>query len=139
MAIQFGLVSFKKELKPFFIDHSSFVSVVLLGFIIAIVVSKQKEVFLNDVFELLVVALVLLSLFCLYYLFGWFYPMKRDQTEYIVCNSLSSGAINTALGINLSLLYFSKDTLFFLVISEFVWVISIPLFNLVRKRFLIQA
>jgi len=136
IALQFGLVSLKKELKPWFNNYSSFVSTVLLGIIIAIVVSKQKEVFLNDVVELMIVSVVLLSLFFLYYLFGWFYPIKRNQSEYIVCNSFSSGAINTALGINLALLYFSKDTLFFLVISEFVWVISIPMFNVVRKRLL---
>ncbi len=138
MALQLSLVSLKKEIKPFFSSNSSFVSISLLGIIIAIVVSKQREVFLNDTYELLIVALVLLSLFFLYYLLGWFYPMKRNQSEYIICNSFSSGAINTALGINLALLYFSTDTLFFMVISEFVWVISIPVFNLVRKRYLAE-
>lgn len=136
LVLYYSFIAIKKELKPFFYNNSSFVSTLLLGIIISIVVSKQKDVFLNDISALLVVSLALLIMFLLFYLFGWFYPLKREQPSFLICNALSSGAINTALGINLALLYFSDDTIFFLVVSEFFWVVSIPLFNAMIKRVL---
>lgn len=129
-------IKLRKELKPLIVDNSSFVSTLMLGFIIAIVISKQKDVFLNDTSALFISVVLLLIVFLIFFVFGWFYPMKRNKKDYLICNTLSSGAINTALGINLALLYFSKDTQFFMVISEFVWVASIPLFNHFRKRYL---
>jgi len=134
LGLYYLIIKLNKNAKVFFMNNSTFVSITLLGVIVAIVLSKQKDAFLNDVFSLFVVAMILLLMFFIFYLFGWFYPIKRDQMPFVVCNSISSGAINTALGINLSLLYFSDDTVFFMVVSEFVWVASIPLFQVFYQK-----
>lgn len=134
LLLYYLLTRFKRGLKPLIDKNSSFVSIAFTGLVIAIVVSKQKDVFLNDTFSLFLASIVMFLLFILFYIFGWFYPMQRDKPDMIISNSLSSGAINTAVGINLALLYFSSDTVFFLVISEFAWVASIPLFNKIRIK-----
>lgn len=136
----FSLVSIRKESKLFIANNRSFVAVTLTGAIIAIVVSKQREVFLTDIGSLLLVLVLLSVVFLVFYVFGWFYPdgyrskegnrSKSKKVSY----SMSSGATNTAIGINLALVYFSADTLFFMVLSEFLWIVSIPLFNMAQKR-----
>ena len=136
--VYFLLISIKKEAKPLIKKNSSFVAVALTGVIIAIVVSKQKDVFFTDLGSLVLVVVLLAVTFTLFYIFGWFYryPKSLDYKSKKISYSLSSGATNTAIGINLALVYFSADTVFFMVLSEFFWVVSIPLFNIAQKRFI---
>ncbi len=131
----FLVVSVRKQSKPFIESNSSFVSVLFMGVIIAIVVSKQKGDFLSDFGTLFLVVGLLSLAFLLFYLFGWFFTGRRGDRAQKISYSLSSGATNTALGINLALVTFSADTVFFMVLSEFLWVVSIPIFNTVHKKF----
>lgn len=130
----FIITSVCKKTKPFIDNNSSFVSVVFMGVVIAIVVSKQKDKFLTDFSALFLVVVILCLVFIFFYLFGWLFPSKDDNKTQKICYSMSSGATNTALGVSLALNYLSDDTVFFMVLSEFIWVAAIPIFSLVQRR-----
>jgi len=113
--------------------NSAFVPVLLLGIIVAIVISKQKTVFLNDI-NLLFVSLILsIILFYFLYLFGWLFNRNGGRAT-LLSYALCSGANNNALAISLALVYFPSQTVFFVIVSELVWVLAIPVFNHVQKK-----
>ncbi|MGY8872802.1 MAG: bile acid:sodium symporter family protein [Pseudomonadales bacterium] len=133
-AAYFLLTSIRKKTKPFIKNNSSFVSVAFMAVVIAIVISKQKDEFLTNYSALFLVIAILCLVFLFFYMFGWLFLGKQGNRTNKICYSLSSGATNTAIGINLALVYFSADTVFFMVLSELVWVLSIPTFNLIQRR-----
>ncbi len=125
------LIKFKPSSRRIVENNSSFIPVLFLGVIIAIVISKQRDVFFNDftlLFESFFACIVLF--FCLY-AFGWFFQWKKSKRK-IVTYSLCSGANNNALAISLALIYFPSETIFFVIISELIWVLAIPAFNSVQ-------
>ncbi|WP_370277751.1 bile acid:sodium symporter family protein [Pontibacterium sp.] len=134
-AAYFALTSVRPQVKPFIERNNAFVSVVFLGIIIAVVISKQREEFLSSYNAFAVVVAILSLMFLLFYVFGWLFTGRQGKRADKVCYSFSSGANNTAVGINLALVYFSADTIFFMVLSELTWVLAIPAFNFVLRRF----
>ncbi len=114
-------------------NNSSFMTILLLGIIIAVVISKQREAFFSD-FSLLFDSIIFCSLlFFFLYAFGWLYQWKKSRGK-IITYSLCSGANNNALAISLALIYFPSEIIFFVIISELLWVLAIPAFNGVQKR-----
>ena len=77
MLTYFFLLYVRKKSKKFIESNSSFISVTLMGAVVAIVVSKQKDVFLTDFGSLFLVLTLLSIAFLVFYLFGWFYPKKQ--------------------------------------------------------------
>ena len=134
-AAYFALNAVRPQVKPFIERNNAFVSVVFLGIIVAVVISKQREEFLSSYNAFAVVVAILSLMFLLFYVFGWLFTGRRGKRSDKVCYAFSSGANNTAVGINLALIYFSADTVFFMVLSELTWVLAIPLFNFVLRRF----
>lgn len=135
----FMIISAHKKSKQSIENNSSFIAVLLLGIIIAIVISKQRNELLTNLYSVGIVLIMLCLLFVCFYYFGWLFSGKNSKTSHKISYSLSSGATNTALGINLSLIYFSKDTAFFMVLSEFVWVLAIPVFSIILKKLNLKA
>ncbi len=131
----FLITTIQKKTKPFIESNVSFVSVVFMSIVISIVISKQRNEFLSNYSAFFLVIAILFLLFMCFYLFGWLFLGKQGSRSTRICYSLSSGATNTAIGINLALIYFSADTVFFMVLSELIWVLSIPTFNLLQQRF----
>lgn len=134
-AAYFALNAVRPQVKPFIERNNAFVSVVFLGIIVAVVISKQREEFLSSYNTFAIVVAILSLMFLLFYAFGWLFTGRHGKREDKVCYAFSSGANNTAVGINLALIYFSADTVFFMVLSELTWVLAIPVFNFVLRRF----
>jgi predicted Na+-dependent transporter len=132
--IYFLLNKAKPALSSVVEKNSSFVPVILLGVIIAIVIAKQKYVFFSDMLLLTNAAFFCCLLFFTMYLFGWLYHRGRDQKPKVTY-SLCSGANNNALAISLALVYFPTETIFFVIVSQLIWVVAIPIFNSGQKRF----
>lgn len=116
-------------------EQSSFLSILLLGAIISVVIAKQKAVFFSDFMPIAHAAFFCSVLFFSMYLFGWFYYRKNNPSR-VIAYTLSSGASNNALAISLALLYFPPDIIFFVIVSQLSWVLAIPIFNMARQYFL---
>ncbi|MCB0340349.1 MAG: hypothetical protein KDD53_12130, partial [Bdellovibrionales bacterium] len=102
---------------------TALVMIPLLAVTIVVILSKQREFILENIWKLssLVIWSVFLYLFC--YIFGWFFgrrSLASNRVAYLFC----SGCNNLALGIVISFLYFPKEVSAFLVLSEFSWVSS---------------
>lgn len=103
----------------------------LIGLLVALVISKQKEFILEHALEAAVFVVVTLVLYLIYYAFGWFL-FSRSPGPNRVSYALGSGVNNTAIVIVLAYLYFSAEVTTFLVSAELAWVGSMVIF----KRFL---
>lgn len=134
-AVYTALIRIKPASSEIIEQNSAFVPVLLLGVIIAIVIAKQKHVFFEDFFQVAEAAVLCSVLFFLMYLFGWFYRRKNSNSR-LITYALCSGANNNALAISLALVYFSPETVFFVIVSELIWVVAIPVFNTCQTLFL---
>lgn len=113
--------------------QSRFVSVLLLGGMLAVVVASRRSQFLDDIPFVLICLAVLFGLFGLFYVFGWIFGRRADFAHRI-SYALSSGAMNNALGISLAFLYFPPQVTLFMVLSEVPWVLCLPLFQIFLKK-----
>ena len=94
-------------------------SVLLVAFVIAMAIAKQREIILSGHGVLASLAITLLC-FITYIAFGWFLPRRRPREEritYACCSSFN----NAALGVSLALLHFSPQVILFVAISEIGW------------------
>lgn len=96
------------------------ISIVLVAFVIALVIAKQREAILADVPALI------LPLFCtvlanaIFMLFGLWLGRKQAgdiQITYATCSCFS----NVALGVSLALLHFPPAVIMLVAVSEIAW------------------
>ena len=101
------------------------ISIVLVAFVIALVVAKQREVILGDIPALIPLAACSLGCFVIFLLFGRWLARHKPAPEritYMAC----SGFNNVALGVSLALLHFPPLVILFVAVSEMAWA-SVPL------------
>ncbi len=108
--------------RKWLVSNNKFLSIVVLTVIMLIVVASQKEAFLSEFSRLYIDLSIMVGLFGILYLFGIAFSFfliaePKDRISYI----FASGAMNNALAVGLSFLYFDSHTTFFVVASEFVW------------------
>ena len=108
--------------------NSSWISTLLIGALVALVVAIQRKYFFENPGTLISALIVLSVLYAAYYIFGWVITWREKPHErgtFIV----ASGANNNSLAASLALLYFAPQDTLFIVISEVPWVIGIMLFK----------
>lgn len=117
--LAYALVRTHKSSADYMYARSRFFSIILVAFVIALAIAKQREVILSG--EGLIAAFILsVSCFAMYILAGWWMLNKRSREErltYAVC----SGFNNAALGVSLALLHFGPKIVLFVAVSEMAW------------------
>ena len=119
MALYFATRSFARWGNVMY-DNVKFISIVLVAFVIALVIAKQRAVILADVAGLWLPFAASLACYAIFIVSGAWLGRKQPrgvQTSYVVC----SGFNNVALGVSLALLHFPPDIILLVAVSEIAW------------------
>lgn len=101
-------------------DHVKVISILLVAFVIALVIAKQRSVILADIPALMLPFIVCLICYILFMLSALWLARKeqRDtQITYVVCSVFN----NVALGVSLALVHFPPKIILFVAVSEVAW------------------
>ena len=109
-----------QRLSNYIYSRNKFLAIMLVAFIIALVISKQRDVILSDVAAVLPMLGINLFCFVLFLLVGWFFIPARAQAHRIAFATCSIFN-NVALGVSLALLHFPPDVILFVATSEMAW------------------
>jgi predicted Na+-dependent transporter len=104
----------------FFYRQNKFFSIVLIMFVIALAISKQREVILASPAALLVPLAVAMGCYATYLLGAWWLAARRPRAEritYATCSVFN----NAALAVSLGLLHFPPDVVLFVAAAEIGW------------------
>ncbi len=118
-----GLYSITRHHKPsaqFIYRNDKLLAILLVAFVIALVISKQRDIIFANLPSVGISLLVAMICFSSYILFGWFYSRGRPTPEritYTTCSAFN----NVALGVSLALMHFQSDVVIFVAISEMAW------------------
>jgi predicted Na+-dependent transporter len=105
-----------------FYAQNKIISILLIAFVIALAVAKQREVILHNLDALLIALIANICCFTAYMLFGWFFAGKRSHEERIAF-ATCSGFNNAALGVSLALMHFAPEVVLFVAVGEIAWAI----------------
>lgn len=129
----YALVRNHKRSSDYIYEQNKMWSVLLVGFVIAMAMAKQREVIISG--QGLVGALVVTMLcFMTYIAFAWFITHKRPRDEritYAACSSFN----NAALGVSLALLHFPPPVVLFVAVSEIGWSLLPFMFRFFLRTF----
>jgi predicted Na+-dependent transporter len=95
-------------------------SILLVAFVIAMAISKQREVILTHGAALMGSLAIALLCFAGFIVSGWLFAWRRPPAEritYAACSSFN----NAALGVSLALLHFPPPVTLFVAVSEVAW------------------
>ncbi len=94
-------------------------SVLLIAFIIALAIAKQRDVILLHGTALFVPFIIVLLCYACYIVFGWFCARgpRSEHITFAACSSFN----NAALGVSLALLHFGPPEVLFMAVSEIGW------------------
>ena len=108
------------QIECFCIRNNKLASILLVTFVIALVIAKQRDLILADPIALIAPFVVILGCYALFMIFGWWFSPKTSRelrTTYLVC----SGFNNVALGVSLALLHFPPQVVLLVAVSEVAW------------------
>jgi len=114
-------------------ENASFVAVTLFSVFVLIVVSKLRDPILTDPAALIEPTIILLIVFIGLFLLGWGLFFKSAMAERI-SYTLFSACMNIGLGVSLVILFFPVQEQVYIIICEFLWVLSLPVFQAFLKR-----
>ena len=109
--ILYALVRKHKPSANYFYDQNKIFSILIIFFVIALIVSKQRDVILATPLKLLLPLSLVIICYVLYLIIGWF--LSKGKREVRIAYSACSGFNNAALGVSLSLLYFPPPIVLF--------------------------
>jgi predicted Na+-dependent transporter len=96
------------------------ISIILVAFVIALVVGKQRDVILGDLSALIVPLACTVLLNVIFMAFGFWFGRKQPRDEQITY-ATCSGFSNVALGVSLALLHFPAPVILLVAVSEIAW------------------
>jgi predicted Na+-dependent transporter len=108
--------------------NGKFFSILLVAFIIALAVAKQRDVILGDPEAIIAATAVTTTCYVLYLIFGWVVSHRRPREERITY-ATCSGFNNAAMGVSLALMHFSPPVILFVAASEISWAILPSIFK----------
>lgn len=100
--------------------ESKLISVLLVAFVIAMVVAKQRELLLAEGWMLLVAVVLAASCYTSFMLLGW-YLSKGQPRDVRITVATCSMFNNAALGVSLALLHFDGVVVLFIAVAEMTW------------------
>lgn len=107
--------------------NNKLLSVLLVAFVIALAVAKQRTVILATGPNLLLILAICLACFALYIMIGWCLggEDRAERITFAACSAFN----NAALGVSLALLHFGPDVLLFVAVSEIAWALLPGMFK----------
>jgi bile acid:Na+ symporter, BASS family len=114
---------FTRKHKPsadYIYAQTKWLSTILVAFIIALAIAKQRDVILSDGAGFLIAFLVSLGCYVIYMLFGWHFSRKLPDVKRITFTTCSTFN-NAILGVSLALMHFGPDVVLFVAVSEMAW------------------
>lgn len=130
----YAFVRKQQHLRQVMVAQNKLFSMLLVAFVIAMVIAKQRDVLLSHLpdmaFSLVAASLCFIS----YMLMGWYY-VRRSEREIRVTFAACSMFNNAALGVSLALLHFSPAIVLFVAVSEMAWAMLPILFGFFLRRF----
>jgi bile acid:Na+ symporter, BASS family len=115
-------------------DRVKIISIVLVAFVIALVIAKQREVILADVTALWVPFVAIMLCYTVFIVVGWVLA-GRVPRDVAISMATCSGFNNVALGVSVALLHFPPDVVLFVAVSEVGWAM-LPMLMRVMLRVL---
>ena len=112
--------------------RNKFLAIVLVAFIIALVVSKQRELILSDAAAIIPMVGINLACFIIFLMVGWFFIPKKEKAQRITFATCSMFN-NVALGVSLALLHFHSDVILFVTAGEMAWALLPALMNRILR------
>lgn len=118
--LAYRLVRRHQPTAAFMLAQNKILSMLLVAFVIALIIAKQRSVILTQLDALAASLAITLACFCAYIAFGWWVARGRERSEritYTVCSCFN----NAALGVSLALLHFPPGIVLFVAVSEIAW------------------
>ncbi len=116
----YALLRRHKKSAAYFYAQNKFFSMLLVAFVIALAIAKQRDVILADPMAIGAPLLVTTCCFAIYIIFGWFSLRRAPRAERITFATCSSFN-NAALGVSLALLHFPPPVILAIAVSEIAW------------------
>jgi len=122
---------FARRHKPsaeYFYANNKFFSIVLIMFVIALAIAKQRDVILQNPAGLLMPLLVALGCYIIYMISAWWLSVKRSRPEritYTTCSTFN----NAALAVSLGLMHFPPNVVLFVAAAEIGWALLPMIFR----------
>lgn len=101
-------------------DNVKFICILLVSFVIALVIGKQREVILGDLNALIIPLVCTVGLNICFLILGFWFG-KKDSREDQISFATCSGFSNVALGVSLALLHFAAPVILLVAVSEIAW------------------
>jgi predicted Na+-dependent transporter len=124
----YALVRKHRSSAAYFYREGKLLSILLIAFIIALAVAKQREVILANPAGVIAPLLISLTCYALYLVIGWWLAARRPRPERITFAACSSFN-NAALGVSLALMHFPPAVILFVAASEIGWALLPMLFK----------
>ncbi len=113
--------------------QNTFFSMLLIAFVIAMAIAKQRDILLSHIPDMLVALVVTVLCFTAFMVAAWVFAWKLERAERITF-SVCSAFNNAALGVSLALLHFSAPIILFVAVSEIAWACLPMLFGFFLRR-----
>lgn len=119
MALYF-LTRGHKILRVYMYDNIKLISIVLVFFVIALVIAKQREFILGNTAALIFPTFLTLMCYVIFLFCGWYFARKQNRdvrVSFATCSAFN----NVALGVSVALLHFPQNVILFVAVSEMAW------------------
>lgn len=128
----YALVKKHRASNAYFSAQNKFFSILIISFVIALAVSKQRDVILGDPLGILPSLAIVFICYFIYLAFGWlvFKRPRPERIAYATCSSFN----NIALAVSLALLHFDALVILFVAVGEIAWSL-LPLMMKLWLRF----
>lgn len=101
-------------------NNVKLISIILVAFVIALVIAKQRDFILSHTHELLLPILLTLVCYFVFLACGWWFARNQSRENRISITACS-GFNNVALGVSVALLHFPQSVIVFVAVSEMAW------------------
>lgn len=115
-------------------DNVKLISIVLVFFVIALVIAKQRGVILADLPGLIIPTIASFTCYLSFFFLALWFARKHSRED-LVAYTVCSGFNNVALGVSLALLHFPPKIILLVAVSEMAWATLPSIMKLYLKRF----
>jgi len=132
MALYFATKCFRRWGNAMY-DNVKLISIVLVAFVIALVIAKQRSAILADIPALIVPFCAAFGSYMIFVLCAMWLGRKQPRDikiTYAVC----SGFNNVALGVSLALLHFPAKIILLVAVSEIAWATLPMMMKILLRR-----
>lgn len=114
-----------KKLGAVMYSNVKLISIVLVAFVIALVIAKQRDIILSNPTALVLPTLLTIVCYAIFLGSGWWFARGQPR-DVRISFATCSGFNNVALGVSIALLHFPQHVILFIAVSELAWA-SLPI------------